>query len=968
MALACGAAVVQAAEDPKPLDRFGVSGGLAVQIGGDASAAVLDLARGGRFLVQIFEADAAKVGALRDQFQSQGLYGLVTVDQVLSGGTLPYAENLIDLVIVASDRVPFSAVEGRRVLRPGGVLAVEKDALSEAALRAAGFENVEVSQRRILGRKPWPAEMDQWTHPRHAADGNPVSHDTLVGPPRRIRWIAGPEREDSRLITAGGRNFYAGLLTRNAFNGLRLWDRALKAGGPALPVSNGDLLLAVSEKKLLALDSATGELVRDYPDAGTPLDLMLAGRTLVTVDGLSVRALEVDTGRLRWKYQALEPRYTVAGDGAVYLLKGSARKGEMTVAVCLDLNGGQVRWQNDDAPWLAKVRNLVYHQGLLVLEVSTLSNDRPGNAIHVVSAADGRLLWSREFVPGMNHMRQARAMFAGDWLWVLEHRRCVALDPRSGEVKREYPAGYCHCFPPVATDRYMLAGEMDLTDLESGQLDANRITKANCSGDFGWEPANGLIYTCPKHCVCWPMLRGYVALAPAPSGREADERVEKPDFPLEKGVGPPQVHAADAADQWPCYRQNPWRSGSTRAAAPASLRPLWTAQLGGWPDGTIAADWRDNPFIRGPLTAPVVAGGLVYAARTDAHQMVALDCRNGSIRWRYTANGRIDTPPTIHRGLCLFGTKSGWVYALQADDGQLVWRLRAAPNEQRIVAYGQVESPWPVPGSVLVVDGVAYFAAGRHSLAEGGILVFAVEPATGTIRWMKRLDTLPTKDFYGSSALEFDNFDLLQQEGDSVAMARWLFRRSDGQMTCKARDAFMRAKTGGSGVMAPRSCWSYAPKNQPRHAKDTPRRGLVAFRDNTLLGCLDDYRTLYRRDFDLDGEEFDSGWITGWAAGENARRDKGYYWLSQRLAEKATWSAPVYTKSESKQKVMAMVLAGETLFAAGSEGGLIALSIVDGKTIGQVELPAPVWDGMAVAGQRLFVSTQDGQLVCLGAK
>ena len=48
----------------------------------------------------------------------------------------------------------------------------------------------------------------------------------------------------------------------------------------------------------------------------------------------------------------------------------------------------------------------------------------------------------------------------------------------------------------------------------SGEVDARQITKAACGPDGGWVPANGLIYVTPKHCVCWPTVRGYAALAP----------------------------------------------------------------------------------------------------------------------------------------------------------------------------------------------------------------------------------------------------------------------------------------------------------------------------------------------------------------------------------------------------------------------------------------------------------------------
>jgi len=973
-----GFATVHAADTSCPVDRIlqdgKVSGGLGVQLGCEDLAIPLELARTGRFLIQVLDGDPAQVDRARRKLQAQGRYGIISVDQIGSPSRLPYAENLVNVFFLRSGGQPGRelAAEIARVLRPGGVAVVAGGPMAEAAMKEAGFQDVkaaEAGSKWLAGRKPWPPAMGQWSHARHGSDGNTVSGDTLVGPPRRVRWIAGPSRESSQLVTAAGRNFYADVLARDSFNGLRLWERPLRDRGPAIPVAGGDLLFVVSQKKLVAVDGPTGRTVREYPEAGTPSDVMVAGSLLVAVDGRSVRAVEIGDGRLRWKHPASEPRYVVVGDGAVCLLQGSARRGEETVAVSLDLATGRVRWQKSDYPWASKIRRIVCHKGLVVFEVSTLRDEKAGNAIHVASADDGRLVWSREFVPGMNHAKQARAMFVGSHLWVLEHRKCVALDPQSGKEELRWPAGLCHCFPPVATERYMLSGEMELTDLATGQLDGNRITKAACSRDFGWVPANGLIYACPKHCVCWPMLRGYVAMAPAPPGGDVPAELKPSDFVLEKGVAPPVPGAAEEADAWPCYRQNAWRSASTTAAVPSRLKTRWTVDLGAWPEGVIADDWRENDFVRGPVTPPVIAGGMVYVARPDAHEVVALDARSGAIRWRFTANGRIDTPPTIHRGLCLFGTRSGWVYCLRADDARIVWRFRAGANDQRIVTYGQIESAWPVPGSVLVVDDVAYFAAGRQSLADGGIRVFAVDPASGAIRWVKRLDTLPMTDFYASIGLEFDNFDLLQREGDGVVMSRWLFDRGTGAMTCKAREAFMVAKTGDSGVIVPRGCWSYAPRHQPRHKQETPTRGFAAFRGNVLLGCLDDGRTVYRRDFDLrGGERLDPTWFTGWAAGEHASKGTGEFWLSHRVAKNAAWSIPLYEKSDRKQSAVALLLAGDVLFAAGSEGGLIALSPKDGSVLARTPLPAPVWDGLAAAGGRLFVSTQAGATMCLEAE
>src|SRR6185436_72697 len=117
---------------------------------------------------------------------------------------------------------------------------------------------------------------------------------------------------------------------------------------------------------------------------------------------------------------------------------------------------------------------------------------------------------------------------------------------------------------------------------------------------------------------------------------------------------------------------------------------------------------------------------LVYLAQPHTHRVFAFDAESGKPKWEFIANGRVDSTPTIFDGLCIFGTRMGWVYCLRASDGALVWSLRAAPDERRIVHCGQVESPWPVQGSILVSDGTAYFSAGMHPLADGGLRAFAV--------------------------------------------------------------------------------------------------------------------------------------------------------------------------------------------------------------------------------------------------
>ena len=976
---------------------LGVWGGLCVQVGAEQVDAAAELAATGRYLVQVVDADAGIVERARRRLRDGGVYGLASVDRLSKPERLPYTESLVNLLFVSAQPAARVAPdEASRVLAPNGVLIVGSEKASRGQLEAAGLVDVRAlgdGGEWLAAKKPWPADMDGWTHPRHSAAGNAASRDALVAPPRRVRWVAGAQAEVPGMVTAGGRNFYAGVLARDGFNGLRLWQRDLLApsadgfvmknlGRNAPPVAGGDRLYAVEQQKLHALNAADGQVVREYPEAGAPTAVLFDAGRLISVTGDSVRALDAQSARLLWSVAASEPRYVVAGDDTVAFVQGQPRRNEPVEAVVVDAATGRVRWKRSDLPWLPKVTRTVYHRGLVAFEVSTLNDDGPDNALHLVSAADGKVRLDYPFLPGMNHRRQARAMFVDDRLWLLHGGKDAdkkrlpiqvsAIDAASGEVLVTHPAGLAHCFPPVMTCRYMISGEFDLTDLSTGVVDAHQITKAACGPDVGWVPANGLIYVTPKHCVCWPMLRGYAALAPErPAGGIAELSLDEMEFPLETGVDPPGEPAApDAEPDWPMYRRDAWRSGGTAASLPPQLETLWSVDLGGdTTSGIIAEDWKENGFVKGTITPPAIAGDRVVVARPDAHEVVGLDAQTGSVAWRYTAGARVDTTPTLHRGLCLFGAKNGFVHCLRADDGRLVWRLRAAPVEEQIIAYGQLESPWPVPGSVLVIDDVAYFAAGRQSLADGGILVFAVRPVDGAIHWVRRLDSVPQQGFYECSALEFDNFDLLHREGDGVGMSRWVFDRASGAMSVDRWAAFVRLDTGGGSVMAPRGCWSYAPRHQRRIPSYTPLRPLCVFRDKALFGHLQGTASIFRRDFDLEGgEEFDAKWMTGWAASSLSREGK-MPWPSHRLAEKATWRVDAFEQvGERAPSIDALLLAGDRLVVAGSDGQLRVLATADGALLARRTLPDPLWDGMALAGGRLYYATRDGQLLCLGQR
>ena len=201
-AMACAACIAQAGA-PSPAERArqilaatGVRGGLVVHFGCGDGTLTAALRANDSYLVHGLDADPKNVAAARAHIQALGLYGKVTV-QKWDGRHLPYIDNLVNL-IVSERPVEVSEDELMRVLAPGAV----------AYIKQAGRWNKKI--------KPWPEDIDQWTHYLHDATNNAVAHDKVVGPPRRLQWVGSPRwaRHHDRMssinavVSSGGRVFY----------------------------------------------------------------------------------------------------------------------------------------------------------------------------------------------------------------------------------------------------------------------------------------------------------------------------------------------------------------------------------------------------------------------------------------------------------------------------------------------------------------------------------------------------------------------------------------------------------------------------------------------------------------------------------------------------------------------------------------------------------------------------------------
>jgi len=443
--------------------------------------------------------------------------------------------------------------------------------------------------------------------------------------------------------------------------------------------------------------------------------------------------------------------------------------------------------------------------------------------------------------------------------------------------------------------------------------------------------------------------------------------------------------------------------------------------------------------MNGRLSAPIIAAGKLFVASIDTHTLHALDAASGRRLWTYTTGGRIDSPPTYHKGLVLFGSADGYVYALRAKDGALAWRFRAAPVDQRMMAWEQLESAWPVHGSVLVHDGVLYCTAGRNMYLEGGIHFLRLDPVTGRL-----LGEVVMDDRDPETGEDMHLAYLKKTQGNNMPVAL-----SD-ILSCDGRHIWMRSQKidfqgkrleialQNVNEQTPEDChlfcpvgfldhsyffrtyWSYGRRVTGGYGgwyqagRLVPAGRILCFDDSRVYGYGRKPEYMVNASV-LEYQLFASDKAVTQAAIDrigkaqrriNARSDKkngnSSDWRLRHFfpTEDLTATRYDWTRDQPAVITRAMAVAGETLFIAGPpdcvderqafyqpddpaiqarlarqaealagrRGGQIwALAKTDGNLRGRYALDTiPTFDGMAAAQGRLYITTVDGRVLCLG--
>jgi len=938
----------------------GLRPGLCVHIGGTDGELSAELAVAGKYHVHCLTSDRTRLETMRQYAASRDLYGQVVVDHSLLTH-LPYPDNLVNVLVVedftALQEKGLTFKEVMRVVAPeNSALLGNAPAHFKQIVTRAGCKDAVIHQKDMWTQitKPWPEGMDEWPQPGHDAGYASISSDRLVRPPNSVQWIAGDawrhESSPNPVISANGRIFASypdqGIVARDAFNGLKLWQRK---AGPAWIATN-DQLFAQLEKNgpLVALDARTGKTIRTYSFGGSdrswPPQARVTYHDGVLLTGAVgvIEAYDAKSGKELWRkritgekhlsssklalYQSINQKRIIA-EGKVFLTLS-----ETNDFLCLDLKSGKELWRVS-----TKGDRLVcYRQGILFSQYSKGGKKQVFNAAY--SPKDGTFLWRYDY-DRVWHGGNPHNMFLVDGLvWVLasipsenveyskEPQAWRGLNPTNGAVVRriDWENTKHRCYGDRATEKYIIAGGIDFLEVKTGKHSNFLGGRGSCS--FGTLPANGLLYQLPNVCQCYSQVRGVVAFTS--DALTADRGNEQQDIRHRRtGNGKP-ADETPSPDDWPMLRHDPARSGSSTVLLPSELKPVWEEEIGG------------------RLSSPVVACGKVFVSSIDEHRVIALDMKTGRTVWSYRANGRVDSPPTIYAGRAIFGDRDGWVSCVSSATGELIWSLQAAPRQRWLVCRGQVESAWPLHGSVLIDGDTAYFAAGRHSDVDGGVLLYAASPKTGEILWRKRLDTTSLAPTYMRPG-NISN-DILVSNNKTIFMQKAGFDPATGPQS-EERVSFWSGTGGGflTDIVKPIAGWHDLNFRQWRHDASRTKGLTLAFAGENIFGV----RTVgdKRKPWNVNGYEIFS--------------------CSKKDAKQTFWQAAVPKGVLPK----AILHTGGRLYVAAAgkndgpgKGTILIHDAKDGKSLGTIPLDVrPKFDGLAAVNGNLILVDQDGKVICL---
>jgi outer membrane protein assembly factor BamB len=416
------------------------------------------------------------------------------------------------------------------------------------------------------------------------------------------------------------------------------------------------------------------------------------------------------------------------------------------------------------------------------------------------------------------------------------------------------------------------------------------------------------------------------------------------------------VAPAASGGDWPMWRYDAERSGASPENLPETLHLQWVLELptprAAWP-----SDQEKLQFDR--LYEPVAAGKTLFVPSMLRDRLTAYDIDTAAEKWRFYAQGPVRFAPVVWEGRVYIVSDDGFLYALDAKDGTLLWKFRGGPSDRLIIGQDRLITSWPARGAPVVRDGTIYFGASLWPFM--GIFLHALDARSGAVVWQ---NTGSGSDYmtqqHGDPAfagvvpqgyLAATREKLVVSGGRTVPA---VYDRASGKFEHFVVGARDMGSKGGGGYEVTVGKDFYLNRGK-MYRLDTGKYvatvGAPIVTDYAIIGS------------DREGLR---GWRASWKEEESKDR-RGQPVLKAVLD--TIWSTKFAEKIEK-----VFILSGRRLYCTGKDGrDRIVLAAdppgfaEDARISWKVKLPDEPLNMLSADG-KLFITTDRGRIYCFGGK
>ena len=390
--------------------------------------------------------------------------------------------------------------------------------------------------------------------------------------------------------------------------------------------------------------------------------------------------------------------------------------------------------------------------------------------------------------------------------------------------------------------------------------------------------------------------------------------------------------AAGRAGDWPMRLHDAGRSGVASEALSVPLSPDWTHSTKrrpapAWTESPARHDYLHKWYDLKPrqgfdrcFDVAVAADRVYFGSSSSGAVTCLLAGESGKVAWTFFTDAPVRFAPQVVGERLYVGSDDGHAYCLNARDGSLVWKERAGATAEMLWGNEHMISLWPVRTSPLVHGENVFWTAGLFP--EEGIYVCRRKAADGSGGWTHSLPR-PAQGYLLATAEH-----LIVPTGKTFPLVCDL---NSGKLVGDLKDS---ARDGGSWALV------------------EPGTGRV-WSGPTVTNAL-------------QGLGGGRGARKASLAGANCLvvdGDDAFYSTDSRVVRvESAGGTTVWSRKASYPH--SLIKAGAVVFVGGD--GEVAAFSADGDQLWQAPVDGKAF-GLAVAGGRLYVSTDAGSIHCFRA-